>query len=203
MEPRRDAVLERLAEGRAALRDGRTVVTRAGRTADSDALALMHGRCSTATVYGRYLAAAPRDSRSWQRRLLSTQVVLTAWDRRRLVALGNVARQPLTGTPEPGVAPDIGPPLPEGAATIALIVEDDYQGAGLGSQLAQRLVGAARHLGLRWLVARTLAGAEAAHRILDGIGPVEVRELEDGTRLSALRLSSESAYLFRPVTQTL
>lgn len=196
-------MLERLAEGRAVLRDGRPVTTRAGRPADSDALALLHGRCSSGTLHGRYLAAVPPGSRSWQRRLLSTQVVLTAWDRRRLVGFGNVARPSLPGTTEPGSTPEIVTPLPADAATVAVLVEDDFQGLGLGSQLAQRLAAAARHLGLRWLVARTLAGTDVALRMLTAIGPVEVQELEDGTRLTALRLTPERAYLFSPVTQTL
>lgn len=55
-------------------------------------------------------------------------------------------------------------------ADFALVVADDWQGAGLGSDLVRRMVRAARARGLARLHGEVLAGNEPMLRLLRGLG---------------------------------
>ncbi|TAK70688.1 MAG: GNAT family N-acetyltransferase [Actinomycetota bacterium] len=155
------------------LRDNRVVTVRAARTSDVDALALMHGRCAPDTLYGRYQNAAPPVSRTWQRRLLSTELALVAFDRKRLVALANLS------------------PRDGGSAELSVLVEDAFQGVGLGRALARQVAATARLLGYRRLVVMVVRSALAARNLLATIGPAVVVDGADGDPVAVLQLGMD------------
>lgn len=153
-----------------ALADGRTVRLAAGRSRDSDAVALMLGRCSPTTTGGRWSGGSPRDDRAWLRRLLGTQVVVCGWDRRRLVALANLS------------------PWDGETARAGLLVEDDYQRLGLGTVLVRVLADVALRLGYRRMAALPAAEATAAETTLARVGHVETVVGGDGSGVACVRL---------------
>ncbi|MEZ5116176.1 MAG: GNAT family N-acetyltransferase [Candidatus Nanopelagicales bacterium] len=175
MDARRAPVLTWTAAPRTVpLADGTVVLVRGARTADADAAALLHGRCSPETVYRRYLTAVPQVSRSWQRRLLLTEVALTVWDGRRMVALLNAS------------------PRGDGEADLAVLVEDAYQGRGLGTLLVRHAAGVARLLRHRAVRALTLPSSYAARRVLAAAGAAAWEEPGDGTLVGRLLLGTGS-----------
>ena len=66
------------------------------------------------------------------------------------------------------VFPD--PPEGSGAAEIALIVEDDFQGRGVGRKLLQVLIYFAMRLGFSAVVASVLAENKGMLRLLESSG---------------------------------
>jgi GNAT superfamily N-acetyltransferase len=128
---------------------------RGGRPDDGPALAAMHDRCSMETIFRRYLGAVPALSAAWQAQLLATTVALLAVDGTGAVrALGNVARLDHRGSAE-----------------LAVLVEDAYQGRGLGTVLARNLAAAARLAGFRTVRMDMLPSSTAAVRTAAGLGP--------------------------------
>lgn len=112
--------------------DGAGIVLRDSRPSDTDAVAAMHDRCSRATLFSRYHAG----TRSMPRRLLHR--LLTPPRGRTVVAvMGHqvIAVGQLIGTNDPRVA------------EMSLLVEDDWQGKGVGRALLTHLVRAARGAG--------------------------------------------------------
>jgi GNAT superfamily N-acetyltransferase len=106
----------------AALTDGRSVQLREAGCGDVAAVVEMHERCSAATQQARYLGAAP--TRSRMHYLLTRapgHAMVATDDRHRVVAVANL----LVEGPE---------------AELALLVEDRWQGSGLGTVLARRML---------------------------------------------------------------
>ncbi len=133
------------------------IEVRGGRPDDARALAAMHERCSMDTIFRRYLCAVPALSKTWQAQLLTTTVSLVAVDDGGAIrALGNVAR---LGTDAAGTA------------ELGVLVEDSYQGRGLGTTMARHLAAAARLVGLRTLRMDLLPSSAAAARTAARLGP--------------------------------
>ena len=66
------------------------------------------------------------------------------------------------------------------AAEYAALVEDTWQGLGLGSALTERLVGDARGRGVQCLYALVAPGNERMLRLLRGLGLPTRRSREGG-----------------------
>jgi AcrR family transcriptional regulator len=126
------------------IRDG-AVWIRLARPDDAEEVAAMHERSSERTRYLRYVSTT--QWRDVQLRRLSgghRGGTLVAVDRDgRTVALGNV----FPDSDDPGGR----------AAEIAMIVEDDYQGRGIGTVLMRHEIELARRLGFSEVVAVVLA----------------------------------------------
>jgi RimJ/RimL family protein N-acetyltransferase len=74
-------------------------------------------------------------------------------------------------------------------AEVAVVVGDDWQGRGVGTELLARLARRARANGIERLTARMIVGNDIAHRLLAGIGDViDERRLPGAIELT-LRLS--------------
>lgn len=142
------------------LRNGTRVLIRHIRPADKAALAESHSKLSDETRRLRYLVPKPR--------LTSTELrYFTEVDGRDHVAL--VA----TLVDDPGAIVAVGrfvrladDPL---TAEFAIVVADELQGAGLGTELAQRLAGEARLRGVRRFSATILSENVAVRRLLEHI----------------------------------
>lgn len=147
------------------VRDGRRVLVRPIRPGDEPFMAAFHAGLSDRSVYQRYFHLSSLEQRITQARLALTCRVDPALglalvavhdggpDRTEVVALGR-----LTHT---------GPPA---TAEIALLVRDDWQGRGLGGALMQRLLDAARAVGVREVYGDMLADNDAMRALVRRMG---------------------------------
>lgn len=119
----------------ARLKDGTSVILRAARPADARAVDAMHERVSSQSLYFRYLSTAKPDSELTHR--------LCGINRRRGAAL--VAVRKADGAV---IAMACFVKGAQGAAEPGILVEDQYQGMGLGRRLWERLVRYARSAGV-------------------------------------------------------
>jgi RimJ/RimL family protein N-acetyltransferase len=145
------------------------------RADDHDRLRDHHERLSPESRYRRFLAAKPR---------------LTSADARYLVEIDGCDHFALVATVPDGdgdgdgerivaVARFIRLPDNREVAELAIVVNDDFQGQGMGAELINRLAAAAVQRGVRRFRATMLSDNVAIHRLLTGLaaGPVERRRL--------------------------
>ncbi|WP_033437845.1 GNAT family N-acetyltransferase [Saccharothrix sp. NRRL B-16314] len=145
--------------------DGMAVVLRPGRAGDEEAVARLHSRCSMGTLFNRYHAGVRTVPRRWLHRLLSpprgTTVVAQCAD--RVIAMGQLI---------PMASPH--------SAEVSLLVEDGWQGRGVGTGLLGALARAAGADGRRELVGWCLPAETGLLRTAARAGlPTSVRR-EDG-----------------------
>lgn len=146
---------------------GGTVWIRLARPEDAQGVAAMHDRCSERTRYQRYFSLA-----DWQeiqlRRLTGGHrgASLVAMSRAGdIVALGNVF---------PEADGDAG------TGEIALIVDDDHQGTGVGTALLHRLLQMAQRIGFTQVVAHVLAENTGMQHLLGATGLIWASRVESG-----------------------
>ncbi|MDU0292586.1 GNAT family N-acetyltransferase [Saccharothrix longispora] len=161
--------------------DGMAVVLRPGRTGDEDAVAALHARCSMGTLFNRYHAGVRTVPRRWLHRLLSpprgTTVVAHCAD--RVIALGQLI---------PMSTPD--------SAEVSLLVEDAWQGRGVGTALLGALARTARAAGYAELVGWCLPAETGLVRTAARAGLVASTRREDG--LHRVSISATGAVIARP-----
>ncbi|MER7893297.1 GNAT family N-acetyltransferase [Micromonospora sp. NPDC094482] len=150
------------------LSDGTTVQLRQIRPQDAPAIVAMHSRFSERTRYLRYFSPYPRIPERDLRRFVTVDhhdreafVVLVGG---RIVAVGRYER--------------LGPAAPE--AEVAFVVEDAYQGRGIGSVLLEHLADAARRVGIVHFVAEVLPANGAMLRVFSDFGYQVQRQFADG-----------------------
>lgn len=127
------------------LSDGTRVTIRLARPEDTEAVAEMHSRCSEETRYQRYFAPKNEWREDQLRRIAGGHrgATLVAQDSRgNIVGLGNVFPD------QPGDTE---------TAEIAVIIEDAWQGRGLGGRLLGHLLDLARRQGFDQVIAIVLA----------------------------------------------
>lgn len=145
-----------------------TVWVRLARPEDADAVAAMHERCSQQSLYLRYLTGVSEWRDVALRRLTgghrgATLVVMS--EEGAIVALGHVF-------------PD---PTAEGlAAEIALLVEDAYQGRGIGTRLLRHLLELAERLGFTEVMGTLQAQNTGVLRLLEATELEWTRQVEEG-----------------------
>ncbi|MEU8298409.1 GNAT family N-acetyltransferase [Micromonospora sp. NPDC048909] len=150
------------------LSDGTTVQLRQIRPQDAPAIVAMHARFSERTRYLRYFSPYPRIPERDLQRFVTVDhhdreafVVLVGG---RIVAVGRYER--------------LGPAAPE--AEVAFVVEDAYQGRGIGSVLLEHLADAARRVGIVHFVAEVLPANGAMLRVFSDFGYQVQRQFADG-----------------------
>lgn len=164
------------------LAEGNSITVRRADTADVDAAKAMHERCSQRTLGMRYHGPV-RDADRYLTHLLSprfgrTLAVQTASG--RIVGIGHL--------------------LWDGDETeIALLVEDDWQRRGIGSELLGRLVTMAVEAGCESVYAVTQASNTGMVAAMRGLGLPLDYQIEEGTlvitaRLEATPVSSRLPY---------
>lgn len=138
------------------LTDGSEVVLRCASVADAPLVAALHARCSPQTRALRSLPTRPVLPTTLLRQLVgadgSTSVLALTPDGAAAVGLANLV---LTGP---------------GTAEIALLVEDTWQGRGVGTALARKLVELARTEQLTELTVTSQVGNSALTRVLRRAG---------------------------------
>jgi RimJ/RimL family protein N-acetyltransferase len=152
------------------LTDGTEILFRPILPTDDERFARLYHRLSPESLYRRFFAPVPRLQPAMVRHLVEVDYQ----DRMAIVAL--------VGDEVVGVARyDCLPPEQadgvEGAAEVAVIVEDAWQGRGIATRLLWRLSAAARERGLRMFY----AGVQAENRPMMGLLKVIADEVE--TRL--------------------
>ena len=143
------------------------VLIRPIRADDGERLRDSHARLSPESRYRRFLAAKPHLSSSDTRYL----VEVDGCDHVALVAtLPDVADEPIVA-----VARYIRLPESREVAEVAIVVNDDFQGQGMGAELVRRLAQAAVARGVRRFRATMLADNIGIQRLLAGLadGPIE------------------------------
>lgn len=136
----------------------------------------MHERSSEKTMYRRYLQAV-KEWRGINLRRLSgghrgaTLVAMS--EEGAIVGLGNVFPD------EPGDGH---------AAEIAVIIEDAYQGRGLGTRMIRHMLGLAEDLGFEEVVATVLEENAGMLHVLEATGLRWASERERGTLTMRARL---------------
>ncbi|MFE9956724.1 GNAT family N-acetyltransferase [Micromonospora sp. NPDC005299] len=150
------------------LSDGTTVQLRQIRPDDAAAIVAMHSRFSERTRYLRYFSPYPRIPERDLQRFVNVDhrdreaFVVLAGD--RIVAVGRYER--------------LGPGSPE--AEVAFVVEDAYQGRGIGSVLLEHLADAARRYGIVHFVAEVLPANGTMLRVFSDFGYQVQRQYADG-----------------------
>ena len=150
------------------LSDGTTVHLRQIRPEDAPEIVAMHARFSERTRYLRYFSPYPRIPERDLQRFVTVDhhdreafVVLAG---ERIVAVGRYER--------------LGPDAPD--AEVAFVVEDAYQGRGIGSVLLEHLAAAAREEGISQFVAEVLPTNAQMLRVFADAGYQIRRQYADG-----------------------
>lgn len=158
------------------LGDGTRVTIRLARPEDAEAVAEMHSRSSEQTRYQRYFAPISEWRGDQLRRLAGGHrgATLVAQDARgNIVGLGNVFPD------RPGETQ---------TAEIAVIIEDAWQGRGLGSRLLRHLVDLARRQGFDDVIALVLATNSGMVQLLNRMDLTWTPEEDADLGASVVRL---------------
>jgi len=151
-------------------RDGARVRMRPIRPEDAPRLQALHGRLSRESIYQRFFGATPRLPTPWARFLAEV-------DYRGRLALvlerGPDADPELIGVGryEPTTEPH--------TAEVAFVIEDQWQGKGLGTVLFTALLTAARDRGIRHFRADVLADNRRMLDLITRFTCVDSRETQD------------------------
>lgn len=129
---------------------------------DIPAIEALHQRCSPEALNGRYLGFPP--PRAIETLLRKTETFVVPGDD-GILAMGNLALRHDGGSRW---------------AEVAVLVRDDHQRHGHGTDLIRAMAGAAKGRGARELATITQSGYSLAARVMSrSLGPVSVR-IEDG-----------------------
>lgn len=150
------------------LADGTAVQLRPIQPTDADGLVAMHARFSDRTRYLRYFSPYPRIPARDLHRFVNVDhrdreaFVAAAGD--RLIAIGRYERLGVDAAD----------------AEVAFVVEDAYQGRGIGSVLLEHLAVAAAEVGITRFVAEVLPSNGAMVRVFTDAGYEVTRQYSDG-----------------------
>ena len=152
-------------------RDGSDLRIRPIRPDDEPRLVALYGRLSEHTAYQRFFTLMRRLPPSWFHFFANV-------DYRNRLAL--VAERDTAAGPELVGVGRYEPTEEEGTAEVALVVQDGWQGRGLGSLLMEDVLSAAQARGIRRFRAYVLADNERMLRLLRTRVPILERKLEEG-----------------------
>ncbi|WP_327270221.1 GNAT family N-acetyltransferase [Streptomyces sp. NBC_01218] len=166
------------------LAEGPEITVRRADQSDLAAARAMHDRCSTGTLRLRYHGPVA-DADRYLDHLLSPRfgrTLTVQTDSGRIVALGHL--------------------LWDGDETeVALLVEDDWQRRGVGSELLRRLVGLAAEAGCDSVYAVTQANNTGMVAAMRGLGLPLDYQIEEGTLVITARLTSRRNTATTPASE--
>jgi acetyltransferase len=155
-------------------------VIRPIRPEDESLVVDFHGRLSNETVYQRYFTKLGYEQRVAHERLV--RVCFTDYDRE--IALVAERLDPETGKLCIGSIARLIRLHNSNTAEFSLIVADDYQGLGLGTEMVRRLIDVGHEEGLERMVAEILGANGGMVRICDELG-FTISADDDGETLQA------------------
>ena len=150
------------------------------RPEDAPALQRLHGRCSERTIYLRFFGPMKKLSDEKARYFASTDGV----DHFGLVALYPQDQNEIIGVVRYARTPG------DERAEYAALVEDRWQGEGVGADLTRRLIDEARDNGVRFFYALVMGENKRMLNVLRHLGLPEQERREDGAKRVEVRLSS-------------
>jgi len=162
------------------LPSGVEIPFRAIRPEDAPALQRLHGRCSERTIYLRFFGPMKKLSDEKARYFASTDGV----DHFGLVALDPQDQDEIIGVVRYARTPG------DERAEYAALVEDRWQGEGVGADLTRRLIDEARDNGVRFFYALVMGENKRMLNVLRHLGLPEQERREDGAKRVEVRLSS-------------
>ena len=161
----------------------RSIRIRPIRPDDGRKLQRLHGRLSDSTIYQRFHGPKPELDEVWARRFAelnghaAAAFVATTGTRGRIVGVARYCKIGATTTAE-----------------VAFVVEDAYQGCGIGTRLMKRLREQALRNGITEFVALLLPRNEQMLRLLRAVRPTQIRA-ESGTVEVQVDISQAEAAL--------
>jgi GNAT superfamily N-acetyltransferase len=165
------------------LPSGVEIPFRAVRPEDATALQRLHARCSERTIYLRFFGSMRKLSAEQARYFASTDgvdhlglVALDPQDPEEIIAVVRYARKP-----------------GEQRAEYAALVEDGWQGQGIGAALTRSLIDEARGNGVESFYAPVKAGNIRMLNVLRHLDLPERERVEDGEKMVEIGLSFEGS----------
>jgi GNAT superfamily N-acetyltransferase len=156
------------------LSDGSVVEVRTVSVGDPDRLRAMLSRLSRETIYLRFHSPYPRVP-EWALTLLAKA------DQHGGQSLVAVVGEEVVGHA-------MYAQLEEGEAEIAIVVEDGWQGLGIGKLLLFKLTEAARHKGVETFVCVSPGSNRRVPRLINSVFADAEYEMKDGMRLARVSL---------------
>lgn len=167
--------------GSIALSGGGEIPFRVIRPEDAPALQRVHARCSERTIYLRFFGSLNELSDKKARYFASTDGV----DHLGLVALDPEDPNEIVAVVRYARAPD------DEHAEYAALVEDRWQGQGVGAGLTRRLIEEARGNGVRCFYALVMGQNTRMLNVFRHLGLPERERFEEGAKRVEVVLSSE------------
>jgi GNAT superfamily N-acetyltransferase len=162
------------------LSNGVEITFRIVRSDDARALQRVHARCSERTIYLRFFGSLEKLSDQQAQYFASTDgvdhlglVALDPQDQNEIIAVARYARQPGGERAE-----------------YAALVEDRWQGHGLGAELTRELIEQARDNGVRSFYALVKGENKSMLSVLRHLDLPEQERVEEGEKLVEVRLAS-------------
>ena len=150
------------------------------RPGDAPALQRLHGRCSERTIYLRFFGPMKKLSDEKARYFASTDgvdhfglVALDPQDPNEIIAVVRYARKP-----------------GDERAEYAALVEDRWQGEGVGADLTRRLIDEARDNGVRFFYALVMGENKRMLNVFRHLDLPEQERREDGEKMVEIGLCS-------------
>lgn len=178
-EPRAPWVYPAELEGAFTTKSGLALTVRPIRPDDAAALVAFHHRLSEGSVYRRYFSWHPELSDSEVVHLTTVDYVerlaLVVWHGEELVAVGRYDRYPDADRAE-----------------VAFLVTDALQRQGIGSQLLERLAGAAWERGITTFVAETQSDNRDMLGVFSDSGFAVRRSVDDNVAYVRFSIAPEA-----------
>ncbi len=166
--------------GTIALSGGGEIPFRVIRPEDAPALQRVHARCSERTIYLRFFGSLKELSDKKARYFASTDGI----DHLGLVALDPEDPNEIVAVVRYARAPD------DEHAEYAALVEDRWQGQGVGAGLTRRLIDEARDNGIRCFYALVMGQNTRMLNVFRHLGLPERERFEEGAKRVEVVLSS-------------
>jgi acetyltransferase len=166
------------------MKDGTPVTIRPIRPEDEPLMVKFHETLSDRTVYQRYLHMLKLSQRVAHERL--TRICFIDYDRE--MALVAETKDPATGEPRVVAVGRLKRTHGANEAEFALILSDEFQGRGLGSELLRRVLDVARGEKLSRVTGDILPDNMVMQRICEKLGFELKRSVEDPVVKAALDL---------------
>jgi RimJ/RimL family protein N-acetyltransferase len=157
-------------EAHITLDDRRRIRIRALHVREADPIHTLHARLSPQTRYLRFLSPMPSLPDSFLPLLMST-------DYRRHLAV--IAEDETAGRDEPVAMASFGA-VDDETAEVAVVVQDDWQGHGVGRALVDVLLDAAEDRGFHRFVASMTSENTVMRKLLNRIGRVVASKTASG-----------------------
>lgn len=163
--------------------DGEEVLIRPIRPEDEPLMVRFHETLSERSIYQRYFHLLTLDRRIAHERL----VRVCFGDYSREIALVAVCQNPATHEPEILAVGRLSKAHLRNDGELAVLITDEYQGQGLGTELSRRIIEIARHEKLDRVTVEILGENRAMIEVCRGLG-FHLDSLEDGSVHGALPL---------------